>query len=56
MIKKVRKPGQERVRTSAQSIRNTGPSGMSRKRAEIKTEEKPVIEDKAINIDEIILE
>ena len=59
MIKKVRKPGQERVRTSAHSVRNTGPSGMTRKRPSgniEKPESQPIPKDELINIDDIILE
>ena len=58
MIKKVRKPGQARVRTSAQTTRNVGPSGLDRKKKKEapKVEENPIPKDELINIDDIILE
>ena len=48
MIKKVRKPGQARVRTSAQTTRNVGPSGLDRK----KKKEAPKVEEQHIEISE----
>ena len=57
MIKKVRTPGQMKVRTSAQSVKVSGASGMNRKRpAAPKTKESPKVEDEVINLDDIILE
>jgi hypothetical protein len=57
MIKKVRKPGQARVKTSAQTTRKVG-LGIERKRKTEapKVEENPVSKDELINIDDIILE
>ena len=57
MIKKVRTPGQMKVRTTAQSVKVSGASGMNRKRpATPKTKESPKVEDEVINLDDIILE
>lgn len=57
MIKKVRKPAQARVKTSAQTTRYNGPRGIDRKRREaLKVEENPIPKDELINIDDIILE
>lgn len=58
MIKKVRKPGQSRVKTSAHMVRNVGPSGLDRKKKKEapKVEENPIPKDELINIDDIILE
>ena len=58
MIKKVRKPGQARVKTSAQTTRNMSPSGLDRKRKKEapKVEENKIPKHELINIDDIILE
>jgi hypothetical protein len=58
MIKKVRKPAQARVKTSAQTTRYNGPRGIERKRSKEapKVEENPIPKDELINIDDIILE
>lgn len=58
MIKKVRKPNQARVKTTAQTTRNLGPSGLIRnkkKSLEVK-ETTEIPKDELINIDDIILE
>jgi len=58
MIKKVRTPSQARVKTSAQTTRYTGLSGVDRKKKKEapKVEENPIPKDELINIDDIILE
>ena len=57
MIKKVRKPGQARVKTSAQTTRKVGLGTDRKRRTEApKVEENPVSKDELISIDDIILE
>lgn len=57
MIKKVRTPGQTKVRTSAQSVKINRPSGASRKRPDAPKVEKSLEpKDEIINLDDIILE
>ena len=56
MIRKVRKPNQARVKTTAQTTRNLGPSGLIRNKNKSPEVKEEVPKDELINIDDIILE